>query len=110
VGQSASFTAVTIVATIIVYFVVAAVAGSITTLFMPSPYAATIASAGVGGAEQVEVNIPGYGQMKVTDNGNGNQTVDIPGMGKVEMTQDGEMVKVEGEGFNATVQNSPAAE
>jgi hypothetical protein len=110
--KSGSFTAVTIVAAIVVYFVVFTVAGSIAGLFAASPYsaAAIASSSGVGGAENVEVDLGDYGTLKVTDNGNGNQTVDIPGMGKVEMTQDGEMVKVEGEGFKATVQNTPAAE
>lgn len=110
--KSAGYTAVTIVATIIVYFVVLTIAGSITALFMPSPYAATIASMGAGAndAGQVQVDLGEYGQLKVTDNGNGNSTVELPGMGKVEMTQDGDMVKVQGEGFNATVQSSPAAE
>jgi hypothetical protein len=106
--KAASYTAVTIVATIIVYFVVVAVAGSITALFMPSPYAASIASAGDAG--QVQVDLGDYGQLKVSDNGDGNSTVELPGMGKVEMTRDGDVVKVQGEGFNATVQNSPAAD
>jgi hypothetical protein len=106
--KAGSYTAVTIVATIIVYFVVVAVAGSVTALFMPSPYAASIANA--GSADQVQVDLGNYGQLKVTDNGNGNSTVELPGMGRVEMTRDGDMVKVQGEGFNATVQNSQAAE
>lgn len=106
--KAGSYTAVTVVAAIVVYIVVGLLAVSLSGLFAPSYSAATIADAATG-AEQVEVSIPGYGDVKVTDNGSGNQTVDIPGMGKVEMTQDGEMVKIEGEGFNATVNSSPAA-
>jgi hypothetical protein len=108
--KAGSYTAVTVVAAIIVYFIVGVLAASFSGLFAPSIGAAAIAGASANGAEAVSVDMGQYGELKVTDNGNGNQTVEIPGMGKVEMTQDGEMVKVEGEGFKATVQNTPAAE
>jgi hypothetical protein len=101
--KAAGYTAVTVIATIVVYIVVATVAGSLTASLNPIN-AATIASLD-GSADQVEVNVPGYGQVKVTDNGD-RQTVEIPGMGKVEAKRDGDTVTIEGEGFKAEVRDT----
>jgi hypothetical protein len=119
--KSVGYTVVTVVATIVAYFVVGLLAASLTGMFTPGINAATIASAN---ADQVNVSVPGYGEVKVTDaNGTqtvtipgygemkvtdegGRQTVEIPGMGKVEVTKDGNTTRVQGEGFNAEVQSS----
>lgn len=109
--KAVGYTVVTVVATIVAYFIVATVAGSLVAAFTPGISSATIASATANGStEQVQVDVPGYGQLRVTDNGNGRSTVEIPGMGKVEVTEDGDTMRIEGEGFETEVRASAAAE
>lgn len=98
--KAGGYTAVTVVATIVVYFVVGALAAALTPAFNP---AALIAGAASSDPANVEVNLGEYGQLKVTDHGDGNQTVELPGIGKVEMSQDGDTVRINAEGLNAEV-------
>lgn len=98
--KAAGYTAVTVVATVVVYLVIGALAAALTPAFNPGSIASATAA---GQPAQVQVDLGEYGQIKMTDNGNGNQTVELPGMGKVEMTQDGDLVKIQAEDFNAEV-------
>jgi hypothetical protein len=103
--KATAYTAVTVVVAIIVNIVVGVIAGAITGGFGT---AAAIA-ANDDAAGTMEMSLPGYGNLKVEDNGD-RQTMEIPGMGKVEITKDGDTVKIEGENFNAEVKDPEAAE
>lgn len=101
--KAVGYTAVTVLAAIVLYFVVAAVAAAVTGI---TGGAAGIASRD-SDSSRMEMNIPGYGEVRVDTNGD-TQTVEIPGMGTVEVTQDGNTVRVQGEGFNAEIEEPPA--
>jgi hypothetical protein len=96
--KAAGYTVVTVIATIVVYIVVGALASSLAPMWTPT---ATIADVSSGDPANVELNLGEYGQLKVTDNGGGNQTIELPGIGKIEMSQDGDTVRINADGLNA---------
>lgn len=117
--KAAGYVAVTVFSAAVVYIVAAAVAGSLATSLVPT---STLI-----GSDDVEVTVPGYGQVSVTDNGD-TQSVEVPGMGTVkvsedgsrstvempggatmEVTQDGDTVRIEGDNFKAEVKDPDAA-
>jgi len=85
--------------------------GAVTNSSVEEPVLAAAAAiaANDDAAGTMEMSLPGYGNLKVEDNGD-RQTMEIPGMGKVEITKDGDTVKIEGENFNAEVKDPEAAE
>lgn len=101
--KAPGFTAVTILGVFVLYVIVAAITSTIAALF--------VTTAALGGSEletgKYEMNVPGYGQVKVEDNGN-KQTMDIPGVGKVEVTKDGNTVKIESDQVKAEVKDPDA--
>ena len=103
--KAPGYTAVTIVGVIVVYLVVGVIAASVTGLFGT---AAMISASDVdNGNASVEMNLPGYGKVKVNGTGD-NQTVEIPGMGTVHVTKDGDTVKIQGANINAEVKDPDA--
>ena len=102
--KAAGYTAVTVIAAIVVYIVIGVVAASVATATGTS---AAIAS-GINDGDRVEVNVPGYGELKIEDNGD-TQTMEVPGMGTVEVSKDGQVVRIDGENFNAEVTDPEAA-
>jgi len=102
-AKAAGYTAITVVAAIVIYLIVGALAATITGGF---GMAGAISSANEGSGK-VEMNLPGYGKLKVEDNGD-KQTMELPGVGKVEVTRDGKTVKIKGDNINAEV-NDPDA-
>jgi hypothetical protein len=104
--KSAGYTAVTIVAVIVIYVVIAAVTTAVVGTF---GMASAIAANSDDGTGNVEVNLPGYGKVKVEDNGD-KQTMEIPGVGKVEVTKNGDTVNIQGDSISATVKDPSAAD
>ena len=103
--KAAGYTAVTVIAAIVLYFVAGLVAAALT----PGGGTAAGLAAGDDGSGTVEVNVPGYGQLRVEDHGD-TQTMEIPGVGTVEVTRDGDTVRIDGENFNAEIEDSRTAE
>lgn len=101
--KAGGYTAVTIVGVIVIYIVVGLLTTSITGIFGP----AAMISAADSDNGKFEMNVPGYGKLKVEDNGN-TQTMDIPGVGKVKVTKDGQTVKIESKDVNAEVKDPNA--
>lgn len=89
--KSAGYTAVTVIAAIVLAFIASAIT---TTIAAPSVYGGGFAS----GGDEMTVNIPGMGEMQVTDNGD-RQTIEVPGVGTVEVTQNGDTVTIDSEEF-----------
>lgn len=100
--KAAGYTAVTIIGVIVVGLIVAAITAPVTALFAPTPAIA----AGVDNGS-FEMNLPGAGKVKVSDNGD-NQTLEVPGYGTVHVTKNGETVKIEGPNVKAEVKDSDA--
>lgn len=96
--KALSYTAITIVAAIVVQIVIGALATALT----GGIGAASLSQA--AGGDEATFNLPGVGEMKSS---NGNSTIEMPGLGKIEMNEkDGTMTingKVDGQDFNATV-------
>lgn len=100
--KAASYTAITIVGVIVISIVIAAVTTPITAMFTPVP---TIAGQADDG--QFEMNMPGYGKVKVSNNGD-EQTVDVPGYGTVHVSKQGDTVKVDTPNGQAEVKDTDA--
>ena len=100
--KATGYTAVTVIAAIVVSFIVAAI-----TVPLTASVAGASAVSMASDPEKVEVNLPGYGTLHVEDHGD-TKTMEIPGMGKVEMTKDGDVVKINGENFSAEVKDPNA--
>lgn len=101
--KAVGYTAVTIIAVIMIYVAVAAVTSAVTGVF---GLAATV---GARDAENgvAEVSVPGYGKVKVENNGD-NQTVEVPGYGTVHVTRNGDTVKIESPNGTAEVKDANA--
>jgi len=103
--KAAGYTAVTVIAAFILYFVAAAIVGAVA--FTGAGSMSGLSSNGSG--DTVEVNVPGYGQVRIEDNGD-TQTMEIPGVGTVEVTRDGDTVRIDGENFDAEIEDPQPAE
>ena len=75
--KAAGYTAVTVIAAILLNLVAAAIISAMTG---PSIYGGIAA-----GGDEMTVNVPGLGEMQVTENGD-RQTITVPGVGTVEVT------------------------
>lgn len=102
--RAGGYTAVTFIAAVLLYLV----AGAITAVAFGPLVSITSASTEAGDDAQVEVNVPGYGDVRISNDGQ-TQTVEAPGLGTVEVTQDGESVTINGEEFSAEITDAPAA-
>jgi len=103
--KAAIYTAVTVVVAIIINLAAAAAVTTITGGFA----AAGAIAAADDGTGTVKMNLEGYGDMTIRDEGD-KQTMEIPGVGKVEVTKDGDTVRIEGEEFSAEVEDAKTAE
>jgi hypothetical protein len=101
--KAASYTAVTIVGVIVIGIVIAAITTPLAAVFAPAATIGANADAG-----NFEMNMPGYGKVKVADNGD-QQTVDIPGYGTVHVSKDGNTVKVDAPNVKAEVKDADTA-
>lgn len=104
--KAVAYTAVTILGVIVIDIIVAAITSAIAGLFITT---ATLGGAGVVESGHYSMNVPGYGELKVEDNGN-KQTMEIPGVGKVEVTKDGNTVKIDSENVKAQVKDPNAVD
>jgi hypothetical protein len=102
--KAAGYTAVTVIAAIVVNIVAGILVGSITGMFG----AAASLAGSTSEPTTMEMDMGEYGQMRIEDNGD-TQTMEIPGMGKVEVTKDGDVVTINGENFNAEIADPDAA-
>ncbi|MGZ3249737.1 MAG: Yip1 family protein [Croceibacterium sp.] len=100
--KAAGYTAVTIVGVIIVGIIIAAVTAPIAAVFAPATAIGASADNGT-----VEMSVPGYGKVKVENNGN-KQTLEVPGYGTVHVTKNGDTVKIDGPNVNAEVKDTDA--
>lgn len=89
--KSGGYTAVTVIAAIVLAFIASMIT---TAIAAPSVYGGGFATVG----DETTVNVPGLGEMQVTDNGD-RQTIEVPGIGTVEVTQDGDTVTIDSEEF-----------
>lgn len=99
--KAAGYTAVTVIAAIVLNLVAGAIIGA---MAGPSIYGGAIAA----GGDEMTVNIPGMGEMQITDEGD-RQTIEVPGVGTVEVTQNGDTVTIDSEEFQGEFR-APAAD
>jgi hypothetical protein len=100
--KAMGYTAVTIVAVIVIGIVFGLITAPITAAFSP---AATIGANDANGT--FEMSVPGGGKIKMQGDGN-NQTVEIPGVGTMHVTKNGDTVKIQGDNINAEVKDLDA--
>lgn len=103
--KAAGYTAVTIIGVIVIALIVAALTSAIAGMFgTAAMITANDTGSNIG---RVEMNLPGYGKIKVQDNGD-NQTMEIPGVGTVHVTKTGDTVKIDGANASAVVKDVDA--
>jgi hypothetical protein len=100
--KAMGYTAVPIVAVIVIGIVFGLITAPITAAFSP---AATIGANDANGT--FEMSVPGGGKIKMQGDGN-NQTVEIPGVGTMHVTKNGDTVKIQGDNINAEVKDPDA--
>ena len=99
--KAAGYTAVTVIAAIVLNLI----AGAIVAAFSgPS----ALSSGMAGGSDDVTINIPGMGEMQVSDDGE-RQTIQVPGVGSIEVSRDGESMTINAEELEARL-NAPAGD
>jgi hypothetical protein len=103
--KAAGYTAVTVIAAFVLYLLAGVVVGAVAAT--GSGRLSGLSSSAAG--DTVEVNVPGYGQMRIEDNGD-TQTMEIPGVGTVEVTRDGDTLRIDGENFDAEIEDPQPAE
>jgi hypothetical protein len=106
--KAAGYTGLTIVGVIVVYLVVGAVTGTVTGMFGATPAIGAIGANDVDNG-RVEMTVPGYGKVKVQNNGN-DSTVEVPGYGTVHVTKNGETVKLDTPDGSAEVKDPNATQ
>ena len=102
--KAVGFTAVTVVATIVIYLIVGALTAAIMGM---AGLSAMDAMAGPSNTDQVNITLPGGGHISATGT-EGASTIQMPGMGTIHMDKNGNNMtingKVDGQDFHAEVQ------
>ena len=102
--KAVGYTAVTVVAAIVVSLIVGALAAALVGLF---GFGAMDAVTGRGAGDEVNITLPGGGHISATGT-DGASTIEMPGMGTIKTDKNGNAMtingKVDGQDFHAEVQ------